>query len=81
MKKLLTLVFSFLLIYPVFSQKRNINIEDLWKNYTFYPKLIRDFKSMNDGEHYTLMERKNNVQEIIKYRFKNGENCKFYLQV
>ena len=73
MKKLLTLVFSFLLIYPVFSQKRNINIEDLWKNYTFYPKLIRDFKSMNDGEHYTLMERKNNVQEIIKYRFKNGE--------
>ena len=73
MKKLLTLVFSFLLIYPAFSQKRNINLEDLWKNYTFYPKLIRDFKSMNDGEHYTLMERKNNVQEIIKYRFKNGE--------
>ena len=73
MKKLLTLVFSFLLIYPVFSQKQNINLEDLWKNYTFYPKLIRDFKSMNDGEHYTLMKRKNNVQEIIKYRFKNGE--------
>ena len=76
MKKLLTLVLSFLLITSTFSQKRNINLEDLWKEYTFYPAHIKGFKSMNDGEHYSVMERNENGQEIIKYRFENGRGYK-----
>ena len=73
MKKLLT-IFIFLNIpILVFSQERNITLEDLWKNHTFYPKSISGFNSMNDGEHYSTMEKIDNHQQIIKYKFVNGK--------
>ncbi|MAW21772.1 MAG: S9 family peptidase [Flavobacteriales bacterium] len=73
MKKLLTLLLSFLLITPISAQKKEITLEDLWKNYSFYPKSYRGIKSMNDGEHYSKMEKTNSGQEIIKYQFKDGK--------
>ena len=73
MKKLLTLLLCFLLITPSFAQKRDITLEDLWKNYTFYPSYIDGFNSMNDGEHYSTMEKTDAGQEINKYQFKNGK--------
>ncbi len=71
MKRLLILNLSFLLIIPVFAQKRDITLDDLWKNYSFYPKSVGGFNSMNDGEHYSTMEKIEGEQEIIKYQFKN----------
>ena len=76
MKKLLTLLLGFLLITTIFAQKRNITLEDLWKNYSFYPKSYSELNSMNDGEHYSTMEKNDDGQEIIKYQFKNGEKIK-----
>ena len=76
MKKLLTLLFSILLITPLFAQKRDITLEDIWKNYSFYPKSYSGLNSMNDGEHYVTMEKVNDGQEIIKYRFKSGEKVR-----
>ena len=70
MKKLLTLLLALLIITPTFAQKRDITLDDLWKNYTFYPKSYSGLNSMNDGEHYVTMEKTDNGQEIIKYRFK-----------
>jgi dipeptidyl-peptidase-4 len=42
----------FLCKFSLNSQE--ITIEKIWKNYEFYPKRINGFKSMNDGEHYTM---------------------------
>ncbi|MEC9209327.1 MAG: S9 family peptidase [Bacteroidota bacterium] len=76
MKKLLTLLLSFLLITPIFSQKRDITLEDLWKNYSFYPKSYNGLNSMNDGEHYVTMEKTDKGQEVIKYQFKDGKKIR-----
>ena len=69
MKKLLTLLLAILFITPTFAQKRDITLEDLWQNYTFYPSYIGGFISMNDGEHYSSMERTDEGHEILKHKF------------
>ena len=69
MKKLLTVLLSLLFITPFFGQKRDIKLEDICKNYSFYPKNYSELNSMNDGEHYTKLEQIDNGQVIKKYSF------------
>ncbi|OUV69920.1 MAG: S9 family peptidase [Flavobacteriales bacterium TMED123] len=76
MKKLLTVLIGFVLISSCFAQKIDITLEDLWKNYAFYPKYISGFNSMNDGEHYSTMEKADEGQAIIKYKFKSGNKVR-----
>jgi len=76
MKKLLTLLLSVFLITSGFAQKKDITLEDLWKNHAFYAAYIGGFKSMNDGEHYSTLEQTDEDQEIIKYQFKNGKKVR-----
>ena len=57
MRKLLTLLIILLIITPNFAQKRDVTLEDIWKNYTFYPKIYGGLNSMNDGEHYSKIEQ------------------------
>ena len=76
MKKLLTLLLAILIITPTFAQKRDITLDDLWQNYTFYPSHIGGFNSMNDGEHYSTMEKTEKGQEIIKHQFKDGKKVR-----
>ena len=76
MKKLLTLLLSLFFITQTFSQKRDITLDDLWQNYTFYPSYIGGFNSMNDGEHYSTMEKTEKGQEIIKHQFKDGKKVR-----
>ena len=76
MKKILITCFSLVFITPIFSQKRDITLDDLWKNYAFYPKSMGGFNSMNDGEHYSTIEKTEDGQEIIKYQFKNGKKVR-----
>ena len=81
MKKLLTLLLSILIITAAFSQKRDITLEDLWGNHSFYPKSVGGFNSMNDGEHYVTMEKTEKGQEIIKYKFKSGKKVRTLFQL
>ncbi|MBC8265430.1 MAG: S9 family peptidase [Flavobacteriales bacterium] len=76
MKKILIICFSLVFTTPIFAQKRDITLEDLWKNYAFYPKYIGGFNSMNDGEHYSTMERTDDGQEIVKNNFKSGKKVR-----
>jgi len=76
MKKLLTLLLALLIITPTFAQKRDITLDDLWQNYTFYPSYIGGFNSMNDGEHYSTIEKTEKGQEIIKHQFKDGKRVR-----
>jgi len=76
MKKLLTLLLAILIITPTFAQKRDITLDDLWQNYTFYPSYIGGFNSMNDGEYYSTIEKTEKGQEIIKHQFKDGKKVR-----
>ena len=76
MRKLLTLLFSFLFITPILAQKKEITLEDLWKNHAFYPKTYSSLKSMNSGEHYVKLKETDDGQEIIKHEFKTGKKVR-----
>ena len=58
------------------SKKLNINLEEIWKEYKFSPNSLSSFKSMKDGEHYSLLEKKTEKQEINKYRFSSGKKIR-----
>ena len=64
MRKLLTLLLSFLFFTPILAQKKEITLENLWKNYTFYPKSYSSLKSMNNGEYYVKIKENDDGQEI-----------------
>ncbi|MEE2700157.1 MAG: S9 family peptidase [Bacteroidota bacterium] len=76
MKKLLTLLIGLCLVNSAFAQNRDITLDDLWKNYAFYPKSVGGFNSMNDDEHYSTMEKTDEGQAIVKYKFKNGKKVR-----
>ena len=80
MKKLLTLLLSFLLITTISAQKKEITLEDLWEYYSFYPKSYNKINSMNDGEHYSNIKKTDNGQEIIKYKFSDGKKVRTLLK-
>ncbi len=78
MKKIMNLaVFALILLVSVsgFAQEVNkkVTLEDVWKNYTFYARSVRGVTSMNDGVHYTTLERLKGGQCIIKYSYKTGK--------
>ena len=76
MKKILTLLLLLFFNNSIFAQKQNITLEDLYKDYSFYPKGYGGFNSMNDGEHYVKMEINDQGQELVKYQFKNGKKVR-----
>ena len=73
MKKILLICLAFLVINPMFSQKKNITLDDLWKNYSFFPKNYNSLNSMNNGEHYVSLENSELGQELNVYKYKDGE--------
>ena len=76
MKKILLICLAFLVINPVFSQKKNITLDDLWKNYSFFPKNYNSLNSMNNGEHYVSLENSELGQELNIYKYKDGERVR-----
>jgi len=70
MRKITLLFLSILLCLLTNAQNKEITLEDIYKNYNFYPKSYQGLKSMNNGEFYTQMKRTEDGQEIIKYSFK-----------
>ena len=71
-KTIIALILS-LISLSLFSQSKDITLEDIWQDYNFYPKNFRVLKSMNNGDFYTKIKRSDEGQEIIKYQFKNGK--------
>jgi dipeptidyl-peptidase 4 len=56
MKKFSILSLLLLLIGAINAQKKNISLEDIWKNRTFSGKGVFGLVSMKDGLHYTTFE-------------------------
>ncbi|MBN1597739.1 MAG: DPP IV N-terminal domain-containing protein [Bacteroidales bacterium] len=57
---------------------KKITLEDIYKNYIFYPNYLEDFKSMSDGIHYTVLE---NYDSIVKYSYETGEKISVIFQI
>jgi len=51
------------------QESKKITLEDIFKNKVFTEKTVSGLKSMNDGEHFTLLEKEN---QIVKYSYKTG---------
>lgn len=71
-KKLFLVKILFLLIVGnTFAQegKKEITLEEIWKYYKFRREFVDGGKSMNDGEHYTLVED-NGIQ---KFEYATGK--------
>ena len=72
MNKIIITFIIGLISFSVFPQSKEITLEDIWQNHSFYYKSYRGFKSMNNGEFYTKMKKTDNGQEIIKYNVPRG---------
>ncbi|PID95254.1 MAG: S9 family peptidase [Bacteroidetes bacterium] len=72
MKKIVSLLWVVMTVVSLSTSAQNkITIEDLWQNYKFFPQSVRGVASMNDGAHYTTMEKRNTV--IVRYAYETGE--------
>ena len=66
MRKLFALIVSVLMLGTVYSQdKKDVSLEDVWKDYKFYGRSVGGFRSMNDGIHYTTLEKSEESENQI----------------
>jgi dipeptidyl-peptidase-4 len=72
MKKILILFLLVFFAASGFTQNdyKKITIDDLWRNYAFYPESVYGLRSMNDGEHYTTLNRSG---ELEKFAYQTGD--------
>ncbi|MDB9882160.1 DPP IV N-terminal domain-containing protein [Bacteroidia bacterium] len=60
-----------------YSQKRNIELTDIWAGGTFYPKTISGFVNMNDGKSYCIQESSEDGYNVInEYDYVSGTKNK-----
>ncbi len=58
----------------LFAQdKKDIKLEDIWKYGTFRSEMVYGLRSMNDGIHYTTMDRDRGGMSINKYSYESGK--------
>ncbi|WP_066629116.1 S9 family peptidase [Labilibacter marinus] len=65
------LIIGLLLPLTILAQKKTVTLEDLNKNYSFYPKSVHGLESMKDGMHYTTLENK--ATQVVKYAYATGK--------
>lgn len=70
MKRILLLCASVAITLFAFSQSNKISLEDLNVHGTFRSSSVRGITSLNDGEHYSTLERGG---KIAKYSYSTGE--------
>ncbi len=49
--------------------QKEITLQGIWKDYTFYPRGIRSFESMPNSDYYTVVD----ASSISKFSFQTGE--------
>ena len=76
MKKIISILLTVSLVVAMVTTansqtgSKKITLEDVIKNYQFFPKSVYGIRSMNDGVTYTTSE--NNTM-VIKHSYKTGE--------
>jgi len=70
-------IFTLIIIFCILSNgqsqenKKLITLEEVVKEYKFYPKRVENLRSMADGLHFTTSE--NYGKAIIKFRYEDGK--------
>jgi len=60
-----------------YSQKRDIELTDIWASGTFYPKTISGFSAMQDGNTYSVLEQNKEEFSVINaYDYVTGNKTK-----
>ena len=59
--------------FRCWAQNKAVNLEDIWKNYSFYPEYVWSLKSMNNGAYYTQIDRGKNGSKLNKYSYRTGK--------
>jgi len=70
--RILTLLL-FLLIQPIFSQQKDISLEDIWVKNTFQTASLEAFHSMKNGDYYTILSHNSYGTFMDKYDYKTLE--------
>ena len=71
MKKITGILLMFIaLCVQTQAQDKKLNLNDFFVNGTFRTQGVYGLRSMNDGEHYTVVE--GNSDRIVKYSYKTG---------
>ncbi|GAB4248276.1 MAG: S9 family peptidase [Vicingaceae bacterium] len=55
--------------------KKEITLEDIWKDYQLYPSYVSGLRSMNDGLNYTTIEYDKSEIRLVKYSYKNANKA------
>lgn len=69
MNRLFIAGISFLCLCQISIAQSDISLEDIWQNYSFMANSVPGFNFMNDGKHYTRLER----GRINQYDFTTGK--------
>jgi len=68
--KISFLLILLLFLCPLLEAKKKITLDAIFKEYVFYPATVRGFRSLQDGEHYAVLDQ---FFEIDKYDYEKGE--------
>ena len=65
-------------MFPIvlMAQKKEVTLENIWITYDFYPKSVSGFKSMQDGNYYSKLDKKGDDSQINKYSFRTGQKIR-----
>ena len=55
------------------AQNKAVSLEEIWKNYSFYPEYVWGLESMNNGDYYTQVDRIDNESKLNKYSYRTGK--------
>jgi dipeptidyl-peptidase-4 len=67
MRSIFSLLFLILILSPAVAQKKQVSNQLIWSSREFASDYVYSVTSMNDGEHFSVLED----NKIIKYSYKN----------
>ena len=73
MRKIFFIITVLSIGFRCWAQNKAVNLEDIWKNYSFYPEYVWSLKSMNNGAYYTQIDRGKNGSKLNKYSYRTGK--------
>ncbi len=65
MKKLFLIGFALFIVNNLAAQKKDITLEEIWSAPTFASKAVTGLESMNDGLHYSTLEK----GKVLRYEY------------
>ena len=73
MKKIYFTIIVLSIGFNCWAQNKAVSLEEIWKNYSFYPEYVWGLESMNNGAYYTQVDRVDNGSKLNKYSYCTGK--------